>query len=61
MTDEEKLKELDPKNPFTKAIKDWAGTTDKDKEKYYQQNAGVIERWQAEADALAEEDEENKG
>ena len=24
MTDEEKLKALDPKNPFTQAIKDWA-------------------------------------
>ena len=26
MTDEEKLKALDPKNPFTQAIKDWANT-----------------------------------
>lgn len=57
MTDEEKLKALDPKNPFTQAIKDWAHTPKDEKEAFYREHAATIDRWQAETDAMAEDDE----
>ena len=47
MTDEEKLKALDPKNPFTQAIKDWANTPEAERQKFYERNAAAIDRWQA--------------
>ena len=46
MTDEEKLKALDPKNPFTQAIKDWANTPEAERQKFYERNAAAIDRWQ---------------
>ena len=57
MTDEEKLKALDPKNPFTQAIKDWANTPEAERQKFYERNAAAIDRWQAETDARAEDDD----
>lgn len=57
MTDEEKLEALDPKNPFTQAIKDWAHTPKDEKEAFYREHAATIDRWQAETDAMAEEDD----
>ena len=57
MTDEEKLKALDPKNPFTQAIKDWANTPEAERQKFYERNAAAIDRWQAETDAMAEDDD----
>lgn len=60
MTDEDKLKDLDPKNPFTQAIKDWAKAPESQKKEFYEQNAGVIDRWQAETDALREDQETKK-
>ena len=45
MTDEEKLKALDPKNPFTQAIKDWANTPEAERQKFYERNAAAIDRW----------------
>lgn len=57
MTDEEKLEALDPKNPFTQAIKDWAHTPKDEKEAFYREHAATIDRWQAETDAMAEDDE----
>lgn len=60
MTDEDKLKDLDPKNPFTQAIKDWAKAPENQKKEFYEQNAGVIDRWQAETDALQEDKETKK-
>lgn len=60
MTDEDKLKDLDPKNPFTQAIKDWAKVPDSQKKKFYEQNAAAIDRWQAETDALQEDEETKK-
>ncbi len=60
MTDEDKLKDLDPKNPFTQAIKDWAKAPESQKKEFYEQNAGVIDRWQAETDALQEDQETKK-
>lgn len=53
MTDEEKLKALDPKNPFTQAIKDWAHTPEEEKQKFYREHGAAIDRWQAETDAMA--------
>lgn len=44
MTDEEKLKALDPKNPFTQAIKDWANTPEAERQKFYERNAAAIDR-----------------
>ena len=46
MTDEEKLKALDPNNPFTQAIKDWANTPEAERQKFYERNAAAIDRWQ---------------
>lgn len=60
MTDEEKLKALDPKNPFTQAIKDWANTPEAERQKFYERNAAAIDRWQAETDAMAEDDVQTK-
>lgn len=60
MTDEEKLKNLDPKNPFTQAIKDWSKTPERQKKKFYKQNAGIIDRWQSETEALQEDKEPKK-
>ena len=60
MTDEDKLKDLDPKNPFTQAIKDWAKAPDSQKKEFYEQNAAAIDRWQAETDALQESEETRK-
>ena len=52
MTDEEKLKALDPKNPFTQA-----NTPEAERQKFYERNAAAIDRWQAETDAMAEDDD----
>lgn len=56
MTDENKLAALDPNNPFTQAIKDWAKTPEKERREFYERNAGIIDRWQAETDAMAEDE-----
>lgn len=63
MTDEEKLKTLDPSDPFVKARLDWEKTPEKERNKFYKRNAVAIDRWQAEADAMteADEDENTKG
>ena len=57
MTDEEKLNALDPNNPFTQAIKDWAHTPEAERRKFYERNAAIINRWQAETDAMSEDDD----
>lgn len=42
MTDEEKLKALDPKNPFTQAIKDWANTPEAERQKFYERTRPLL-------------------
>ena len=54
MTDDEKLAALDPNDPFTKARVEWAKTPEKERREFYEKNAGPIDRWQAETDAMAE-------
>ena len=56
MTDDEKLAALDPNDPFTKARVEWAKVPEKERRVFYEKNAGLIDRWQSETDAMAEED-----
>lgn len=60
MTDKEKIAALDPNDPFTKARLDWEKTPEKERKKFYERNAVAIDRWQAETDAMAEEDNEEE-
>lgn len=56
MTDEDKLVSLGPNDPFTQAIKDWDATPKAEREAFYREHAVAIDRWQAETDAMAEEE-----
>lgn len=56
MTDDEKLAGLDPNDPFTKARREWAKIPEKKRREFYEKNAGLIDRWQAETDAMAADD-----
>lgn len=63
MKDKEKIEVLDPADPFTKARLDWEKTPEKERKKFYKRNAAAIDRWQAETDAITDnnEDENKKG
>lgn len=42
---------------WAKARKDWEATPEAERQKYYERNAAAIDRWQAETDAMAEDDD----
>lgn len=41
---------------WAKARKDWEATPKAEREAFYREHAAAIDRWQAETDAMAEED-----
>lgn len=41
---------------WAKVRKEWDGTPTEEKEAFYRRNAAIIDRWQAETDAMAKED-----
>ena len=60
MTDKERLVSLDLSDPFVQARLEWEKTPEKERKKFYKQNDTAINRWQAETDAMSEEDRESK-
>lgn len=59
MTGKAKNKALDPSDPFYKAQVEWDKTPEKERKEFYERNSGIIDRWQAETDAMADTDEED--
>ena len=60
MTDKERLVSFDLSDPFVQARLEWEKTPEKERKKFYKQNDTAIDRWQAETDAMSEEDRESK-
>jgi hypothetical protein len=60
MTDKERLAALDLSDPFVQARLEWEKTPEKERKKFYKRNATAIDRWQAETDAMSEEDDESE-
>lgn len=60
MTSKKKNKDLDPSDPFYKAQVEWDNTPEKVRKEFYERNASVIDRWQSEADAMAEDETDER-
>lgn len=44
-------------DPWAEARKEWDAAAESEKEAYYRRYAALIDRWQAETDAMAKEDD----
>lgn len=56
MTEVKKVDKWPDNDAWAKARKDWEATPKAERESFYREHAAAIDRWQAETDAMAEED-----
>lgn len=56
MTEVKEIDKWPDNDKWAKARKEWDATPKDEKETFYREHGAAIDRWQAETDAMAEED-----